>query len=90
MAFSFPPSVVCKHGCSFVLKLLVKELSISSIIFRWRYPFPWYNAWEGDTYAGSAIQIARGGAAGELFAEVRGEVVAVLGEEVVRGSLELL
>jgi hypothetical protein len=55
MAFSFPPSVVCKHGCSFVLKLLVKELSISSIIFRWCNPFPWYNAWEGDTYAGSAI-----------------------------------
>jgi hypothetical protein len=55
MAFPFPSSVVCKHGRSFVLKLLIKELSISSIIIRWRNPFPWYNAWEGDAYAGGAI-----------------------------------
>jgi hypothetical protein len=54
-SFSFPSSVVCKHRRSFVLKLLVKELSISSIIIRWRYPFPWYYAWEGDAYARGAI-----------------------------------
>lgn len=86
----FPLSIVPQHGRSFVFKVLVKELSIRSIIFRWRYPFPWYNAWESYANASGAIEPARGGAAGELFAEVRGEVVAVLGEEVVGGALEFL
>jgi hypothetical protein len=55
MAFSLPSSVVRKHRRSFVLKLLVKELSISSIILRWADPFPWNNAWEGDAYARGAV-----------------------------------
>lgn len=40
-----PPSlfVVPQHRRSFVFKVLVKELSIRSIMIRWRYPFPWHN-----------------------------------------------
>lgn len=78
-----------EHRRSFVLELFVEELSIRSIIFRWRYPFPWYNAWESYAYASGAIEPARSCAAGELLAEVRGEVIAVLGEQVVGCALEL-
>lgn len=81
-------SIVSQHRRSFVFKVLVKELSIRSIIIRWRYPFPWHNAWESYAYASGAIEPRRCRAAGELFAEVGGEVVAVLGEEVVGGALE--
>lgn len=88
MAFSF--SVVPQHRRSFVFELLVKQLSISGIIIRWRYPFPWYNAWQSDADASGTIQIAWGWATGELFAEVGREVVAVLGEEVIRRSLKLV
>jgi hypothetical protein len=59
-------------------------------MIRWLYPFPWYNAWESYAYASGAIQPAWGGPACEPLAEVRGEVVAVFGEEVVGGALELL
>jgi hypothetical protein len=58
-------------------------------IIRWRYPFPWYNAWESYAYASGAVDPAWRCAAGELFTEVRGEVVAVFGEEVVGCALEL-
>jgi hypothetical protein len=81
-------AVVSQHRRSFVFKVLVKELSIRSIIIRWVYPFPWYDAWESYADASGAVDPGGGGAARELFAEVRGEVVAVLGEEVVRGALE--
>jgi hypothetical protein len=89
-SFSFSLSIVLKHRRSFVFKVVFKELSIRSIIFRWRDPFPWYNAWEGYAYASGAVQIGWGWAAGELLAEVGCEVVAVLRKEVIRGSLELL
>lgn len=82
-------SVVSQHGRSFVFEVLVKELSIRSIIIRWRYPFPWYNAWESYAYASGAVDPPWGGATGELLAEVGGEVVAILGEKVVGCSLEL-
>ena len=82
-------SVVPQHRRSFVFEVLIKELSIRSIIIRWRYPFPWHNAWESYAYASGAVDPARRWAAGELLAEVRGEVVAVLGEEVVGCPLEL-
>lgn len=97
-----PPSlfIVSQHRRSFVFEVLVKELSIRSIMIRWRYPFPWYDcfvsaavtvgvkgwvhtAWKGYAYASGAIQPAWRGAAGELLAEVGGEMIAVLGEEVV-------
>jgi hypothetical protein len=81
-------AVVSQHGRSFVFKVLVKELSIRSIIIRWVYPFPWYDAWKSYADASGAVDPAGCGTAGELFAEVRGEVVAVFGEEVVRGPLE--
>jgi hypothetical protein len=35
--------VVSQHRRSFVFKVLVKELSIRSIMIRWRYPFPWHD-----------------------------------------------
>jgi hypothetical protein len=79
---------VSQHRRSFVFKVLVKELSIRSIIIRWGYPFPWYDAWESYAYASGAIDPGRRGTAGELLAEVRGEVVAILGEEIVGGSLK--
>jgi hypothetical protein len=82
-------SIVSQHRRSFVFKVLVKELSIRSIIIRWRYPFPRYNAWESYAYASGAVEPRRCRAAGELFAEVGGEVVAVFREEVVGGALEL-
>lgn len=85
-----PSLVVAEHRRSFVFKVLVKELSIRSIMIRWRNPFPWHNAWKSYAYASGAVQPAGGGAAGELLAEVGGEVVAVFGQEVVRGALELL
>ena len=78
---------VAQHRRSFV-KVLVKELSIRSIIIRWRNPFPWYNAWESYAYAGGAIDPARCRSSSELLAEVGCEVVAVLSEEVVGGALE--
>jgi hypothetical protein len=81
---------VLEHRRSFVFKVLVKELSIRSIMIRWLNPFPWYNAWKSYAYASGAIKPARRGATGKFFAEVGGEVVAVLREEVVRGAHELL
>jgi hypothetical protein len=83
-----PLSIVPQHRRSFVFKFLVKELSIRSIIIRWRYPFPWYDAWESYPYAGSTIYPAWCCATCEFFAEVRGKVVAVFGEKVVGCSLE--
>jgi hypothetical protein len=80
---------VSQHRRSFV-KVLVKELSIRSIIIRWRNPFPWHNAWKSYAYAGGAVDPARRRPPSELLAEVRREVVAVFGEEIVRGSLEFL
>jgi len=59
-------------------------------MIRWLDPFPWYYAWESYAYASGAVQPAGTGASGELVAEVRGEVVAVLGEEVVGCAEELL
>lgn len=76
-----------QHRRSFV-EVLVKELSIRSIIIRWRDPFPWHNAWESYAYASGAVDPARRRSPGELLAEVGCEVVAVLGEEVVGGALE--
>jgi hypothetical protein len=81
-------SIVSQHRRSFVFKVLVKELSIRSIIIRWRNPFPWYDAWESYAYASGAVDPGGRGTAGELLAEVGGEVVAIFSEEVVRGSLE--
>jgi hypothetical protein len=81
-------SVVSQHRRSFVFKVLVKELSIRSIIIRWIYPFPWYNAWESYANASCAIEIAGCRSACKLFAEVGCEVVAVFREEVVGGALE--
>lgn len=80
---------VSQHRRSFV-KVLVKELSIRSIIIRWRDPFPWHNTWKSYAYAGGAVDPARRRSPSELLAEVGCEVVAVLGEEVVRGALEFL
>jgi hypothetical protein len=82
--------VVPQHRRSFVFKVLIKELSIRGIMIRWLYPFPWYNAWESYAYASGAIQPAGAGAAGELLAQVRSEVVAILGEEIVGCAEELL
>ena len=88
--FHVSPSLFApQHRRSLVL-ILVKELSIRSIMIRWRYPFPWHYAWQGDAYASGAVEPAGSGSACELLAEVGGEVVAVFGEQVVRGSLELL
>jgi hypothetical protein len=99
--------VVSQHRRSFVFEVLVKELSIRSIMIRWRYPFPWHDwfvsaagtnmvegqvhtAWKGYAYASGAIEPAWREATSEFLAEVGCEVVAVLGEEIVRGPHELL
>ena len=85
-----PLLVMSEHRRSFVFEVLVKELSIRSIMIRWSNPFPWYYAWEGYAYAGGAVEPGRCGAASKLLAEIRGEMVAVLSEEVVGGAHELL
>ena len=83
------PLSVLQHRRSFV-KVLVKELSIRSIIIGGRNPFPWHNAWESYAYAGSAVDPARCRPPSELLAEVGCEVVAVLGQKVVGRALEFL
>lgn len=72
-----------EHRRSFVFEVLVKELSIRSIMIRWRNPFPWYNTWKSYAYASGAIKPARTGAAGKFLAKVGSEVVAIFGEKVV-------
>jgi len=89
-SMALPLSVVSQHRCPFVFEVLIKQLSIRSIIIRWCYPFPWYNAWESDADAGGSVEIARGWAASELFTEVGCKVIAVLGQEVVGCALELV
>jgi hypothetical protein len=84
-----PPLIAPQHSRSFVFEVLVKELSIRSIMIGGCDPFPWYDTWKSYAYASGAIDPARRGAASEPLAEIGGEVVAVLGEEVVRGSLKL-
>ena len=83
-------SIVLQHIRPFVLKVFVKELSIRSIIIRWGYPFPWYDAWEGHADASGTIEPAWRWAAGEFLAEVGGEVVAVFCEQVVGSALKSL
>jgi hypothetical protein len=80
---------VLQHRRSFV-KVLVKELSIRSIIIGGRNPFPWHNAWESYAYTGSTVDPARCRPPSELLAEVGCEVVAVLGQKVVGRALEFL
>lgn len=75
-----PPLIASKHRRSFIIKVLVKELSVRSIIVRWRYPFPWHYAWKGYAYASGAIDPVGCRSAGELLAKVGGKMVAILGE----------
>lgn len=82
--------IVSEHGRSFVFKVLIKELSIRSIMIRWFDPFPWYDARKSYAYASGTVEPTRRGAAGEFLAQIRGEMVAILGEEVVGGAHELL
>jgi hypothetical protein len=88
-ATAIPPLVlsVPQHRRSFV-KVVINELSIRSIIIRWCNPFPWHYAWKSYAYAGGPVDPARCRAPRELLAEVRSEVIAVLGEEVIRGALK--
>jgi len=88
IAFSLP--VMAQHRRALVGNVFLKELSIRRIIFRWCNPFPWHNAWESHPYACRAIEPARGRATCEPFAEVGGEVIAVLREEVIRSPLKCL
>jgi hypothetical protein len=53
-----------------------------------RYPFPWHYAWESYAYACGTIKPVGSGPACEPFAEVGGEVVAVLRQEIVGRALE--
>ena len=54
------------------------------------YPFSRHNARERNAYAGCSIQPGRGRFANQLFAEVAGEVVTVIGEQIIGGCLKLL
>jgi hypothetical protein len=47
--------VASQHRRSFVFKVLIKELSIRSIMIRWFNPFPWYDAWESYAYASGTV-----------------------------------
>jgi hypothetical protein len=80
--------IASKHRRSFVFKVLVKELSIRCIMIGGRYPFPWHYAWESYAYTCSTIKPVGSGPACEPFAEVGGEVVAVLRQEIVGRALE--
>lgn len=57
----------------------------------WRsYPFSRHNAGERNSYARRSVQPRWRSFTSQLFAEVASEMIAVIGEEVVRRSLELL
>lgn len=73
-----------------VLVLAFQQLALGRLEVRRLDPVPGHDARQGDADAGGAVEPARAGAAGELQAEVAGEVVAVLGEQVVGGALELV
>lgn len=54
------------------------------------YPFSRHDAGERHAYAGRSVQPPRGSFTRQLLAEIAGEMVAVIREKVVRGSLILL
>ena len=54
------------------------------------YPFSRHNAGERNAYAGGSVQPRWGSFTSQLFAEVAGEVIAVVGEKVVGRSLEIM
>ena len=57
---------------------------------RWGDPFPRNDAWERNTYAGCSVQPRWSSFTSQFFAKMAGKVIAVVGEEVVGGSLKLL
>jgi hypothetical protein len=59
-------------------------------MIRWSYPFPWYYAWQSYAYARGTVEPARSWARCELLAEIRCKMIAVIGEEIIGGPLELL
>ena len=59
-------------------------------MIRRSYPFSRDNAGERDTDAGCSVQPRWGSFASQLFAEVTSEMIAIVGEKVVRRSQEIL
>jgi len=57
---------------------LFYELAVGGLVVWRRDPFLGDHAGQGEAYARGAVDPGRGGFAGELFAEVRGEMVAVV------------
>lgn len=57
----------------------------------WRcYPFSRHDAGKRNTYGSRSVQPRWGSFTRELLAKMAGEVIAVIGEQVVRRSLKLL
>lgn len=68
----------------------VEKLAIGRIVFWGLYPVAGHHAGESNANAGRSIEPAGPWGARELVAEVRGKVVAVFCEEIVRGAEEVV
>ena len=87
--------VVVVFGIIFVIFVLAmtvvtQQLAIDTLMIGGLNPVAGYDAGEGDADAGGAVEPGGAGPAGQLLAEVGGEVVAVAGEQVISGALELV
>ena len=86
----------CQHPRSLVrvinivLVLLIQQLPVRRLEVRRLDPVARDDAGQSDTDARRAVEPRGAGPARQALAEVRGEVVAVLGQEVVGGPQELL
>ena len=70
--------------------VLLQKLAVDALVVGGLDPVARDDAGKGDTDAGGAVEPGGAGPAGQLLAEVGGEVVAVAGEQVISGALELV
>lgn len=71
------------------IAIIPQQLAVGGLEVRGVDPVAGHDAGEGDADAGGAVEPAGAGAAGEALAEEAGEVVAVAGEDVVGGAVEV-
>ena len=70
--------------------IATQQLAIDALVVGGLDPVAGHDAGEGDADAGGAVEPGGAGPAGQFLAEVGGEVVAVAGEQVVGGAVELV
>jgi len=80
-----------QHGRPFIVILIVllcHEMPILAIVLRRRDPLPRHDARQRQADTSGPVEPSRRRPAGQALDEVRGEVVTVLGEQVVGGAEE--